>query len=155
MHWDRSKSDDELDARLKSHVKDAGMLGTDLFYRDVKIAWRKLARSAKSSWSEVRASLISLCPTNRQLHHHHASDQPFQLTLCYALIFLPIASQTLHTTRLTHHGKLLQPLSIVSYVPSRIVLPFGLIVALNFPSRWLTPFTPSLFLLSTTMFAIF
>ena len=46
MHWDRSKSDDELDALLR-HVKDAGMLDTDLFYHDVKIAWRGLANLQK------------------------------------------------------------------------------------------------------------
>ena len=46
MHWDRSKSDDELDA-LCRHLAEAGTLDTDSFFHDVKIAWRSLANLQK------------------------------------------------------------------------------------------------------------
>ena len=46
LHWDRSKSGDELDA-LTRHLLQAGTLDTDGLYHDVKIAWRALANLQK------------------------------------------------------------------------------------------------------------
>ena len=39
MHWDRSKSGDELDALLR-HAIDAGTYDTDKVAHSTKIAWR-------------------------------------------------------------------------------------------------------------------
>ena len=46
MHWERSKSGDELDA-LCRHLAECGMLDGDGFYHDVKVAWRALANLQK------------------------------------------------------------------------------------------------------------
>lgn len=46
MHWERSKSGDELDA-LCRHLAEAGTLDTDGFFHDVKVAWRSLANLQK------------------------------------------------------------------------------------------------------------
>lgn len=46
MHWDRSKSGDELDA-LTRHLMEAGTTDTDGVLHDVKVAWRALANLQK------------------------------------------------------------------------------------------------------------
>ena len=46
LHWDRSKSGDELDA-LARHLMDAGTMDTDGILHDVKVAWRALANLQK------------------------------------------------------------------------------------------------------------
>ena len=46
MHWERSKSGDELDC-LSRHLSEAGTVDADGFYHDVKIAWRALANLQK------------------------------------------------------------------------------------------------------------
>tara|TARA_R100000742_G_C4239660_1_gene59575 strand:+ start:327 stop:623 length:297 start_codon:yes stop_codon:yes gene_type:complete len=46
LHWDRSKSQDELDA-LTRHLIDAGKLDDDGLYHDAKVAWRALANLEK------------------------------------------------------------------------------------------------------------
>ena len=46
MHWDRSKSQDELDA-LARHLVDCGTLDDDGLYHDAKVAWRALANLQK------------------------------------------------------------------------------------------------------------
>ena len=46
MHWDRSKSGDELDA-LSRHLVEAGTRGTDGQRHSTKIAWRALANLQK------------------------------------------------------------------------------------------------------------
>lgn len=46
LHWDRSKSGDELDA-LTRHLLDAGKLDTDGYRHSAKIAWRALANLQK------------------------------------------------------------------------------------------------------------
>jgi hypothetical protein len=46
MHWDRSKSGDELDSMLR-HTLDAGVEDTDKVLHDTKIAWRALANLQK------------------------------------------------------------------------------------------------------------
>jgi hypothetical protein len=46
MHWDRSKSGDELDA-LTRHLMEAGTVDTDGIRHSVKVAWRSLANLQK------------------------------------------------------------------------------------------------------------
>lgn len=46
LHWDRSKSTDELDA-LTRHLIDAGKIDTDGLRHSAKIAWRALANLQK------------------------------------------------------------------------------------------------------------
>lgn len=46
LHWDRSKSCDELDA-LARHLLDAGKLDTDGQLHSAKLAWRALANLEK------------------------------------------------------------------------------------------------------------
>ena len=58
LHWDRSKSGDELDA-LSRHLLDAGTMDTDGVRHSAKVAWRALAnlqkeieREAQDEWEE-------------------------------------------------------------------------------------------------------
>lgn len=46
LHWDRSKSADELDA-LSRHLWEAGSLDTDNVLHSTKLAWRALANLQK------------------------------------------------------------------------------------------------------------
>lgn len=46
LHWDRSKSTDELDA-LARHLLDAGTVDSDGIRHSTKIAWRALANLQK------------------------------------------------------------------------------------------------------------
>lgn len=46
LHWDRSKSGDELDA-LTRHLIDAGKIDSDGIRHSAKIAWRALANLQK------------------------------------------------------------------------------------------------------------
>ena len=46
LHWDRSKSGDELDA-LARHLMDAGTMDTDGIRHSTKVAWRSLANLEK------------------------------------------------------------------------------------------------------------
>jgi hypothetical protein len=46
LHWDRSKSGDELDA-LTRHLVDAGTMDTDGVLHSTKVAWRALANLQK------------------------------------------------------------------------------------------------------------
>ena len=46
LHWDRSKSKDELDS-LARHLTDCGTLDDDGLYHDAKVAWRALANLEK------------------------------------------------------------------------------------------------------------
>jgi hypothetical protein len=46
LHWDRSKSTDELDA-LSRHLIDAGTIDDDGIRHSAKIAWRALANLQK------------------------------------------------------------------------------------------------------------
>ena len=58
MHWDRSKSGDELDA-LTRHLMEAGTMDSDGILHSTKIAWRALANLEK----ELEGNL-SLLTTN-------------------------------------------------------------------------------------------
>ena len=46
LHWDRSKSGDELDALLR-HVMDAGTWDNDNIRHSTKVAWRALGNLQK------------------------------------------------------------------------------------------------------------
>ena len=46
LHWDRSKSGDELDA-LTRHLMEAGIVDTDGIRHSTKVAWRALANLEK------------------------------------------------------------------------------------------------------------
>lgn len=46
LHWDRSKSTDELDA-LARHLLDAGGFDTDGIRHSARVAWRALANLQK------------------------------------------------------------------------------------------------------------
>jgi|TARA_R110002074_G_scaffold27032_6_gene78902 hypothetical protein len=46
LHWDRSKSGDELDA-LARHLLEAGTIDSDGIRHSAKIAWRALANLQK------------------------------------------------------------------------------------------------------------
>jgi hypothetical protein len=46
LHWDRSKSSDELDA-LTRHLVEAGTLDSDGILHSGKVAWRSLANLEK------------------------------------------------------------------------------------------------------------
>jgi len=51
LHWDRSKSGDELDA-LSRHLLDAGTLDSDGVRHSAKVAWRALANLQKEIEAE-------------------------------------------------------------------------------------------------------
>ncbi len=46
MHWDRSKSKDELDALMR-HLIDAGKIDTDGVRHSTKVCWRALSNLQK------------------------------------------------------------------------------------------------------------
>lgn len=46
LHWDRSKSGDELDALVR-HLIDAGKIDSDGVRHSAKVAWRALANLQK------------------------------------------------------------------------------------------------------------
>lgn len=52
MHWDRSKSGDELDA-LTRHLMEAGTFDTDGMRHSAKVAWRALANLEKEIEREI------------------------------------------------------------------------------------------------------
>lgn len=54
MHWDRSKSGDELDA-LTRHLVEAGTVDTDGVRHATKVAWRALANLQKEIERDVAA----------------------------------------------------------------------------------------------------
>ena len=53
LHWDRSKSGDELDA-LTRHLIEAGTLDVDGVRHSTKVAWRALANLQK----ELEAAML-------------------------------------------------------------------------------------------------
>lgn len=55
LHWDRSKSGDELDA-LTRHLVEAGTVDTDGVRHSTKVAWRALANLQK----ELEAAQLQL-----------------------------------------------------------------------------------------------
>jgi hypothetical protein len=56
LHWDRSKSGDELDA-LTRHLLEAGSTDADGVKHSAKVAWRALANLQKELEAEGKAPL--------------------------------------------------------------------------------------------------
>jgi len=56
LHWDRSKSGDELDA-LTRHLLEAGTTDTDGVKHSTKVAWRAMANLQKELEREGQAPL--------------------------------------------------------------------------------------------------
>tara|TARA_Y100000593_G_scaffold53873_1_gene100808 strand:- start:771 stop:1061 length:291 start_codon:yes stop_codon:yes gene_type:complete len=52
LHWDRSKSTDELDA-LTRHLLEAGKIDTDGIRHSAKIAWRALSNLQKEIENDI------------------------------------------------------------------------------------------------------
>jgi len=63
LHWDRSKSGDELDA-LSRHLTEAGTIDTDGIRHSAKVAWRALANLEREL--EVENTKTSSTTTNAQ-----------------------------------------------------------------------------------------
>lgn len=58
MHWDRSKSGDELDA-LSRHLLEAGTRDTDGILHSTKVAWRALASLQKELEIKKKENCLS------------------------------------------------------------------------------------------------
>jgi hypothetical protein len=65
LHWDRSKSTDELDA-LARHLIDAGTVDTDGQRHSAKIAWRALANLEKELESDKTTKSIQYTEKDEQ-----------------------------------------------------------------------------------------
>jgi len=52
LHWDRSKSGDELDALMR-HLLEVGAIDTDGVRHSTKVAWRALANLQKELEKEI------------------------------------------------------------------------------------------------------
>jgi len=65
MHWDRSKSGDELDALVR-HLMDAGTIDTDGIRHSTKVAWRALANLQK----ELEGEPIEGVDTEQKLNEY-------------------------------------------------------------------------------------
>jgi hypothetical protein len=63
LHWDRSKSGDELDA-LTRHLLEAGLIDSDGIRHSAKLAWRALANLEKELEALVKdvEELITYTP---------------------------------------------------------------------------------------------
>lgn len=85
LHWDRSKSGDELDA-LARHLFEAGMVDSDNVSHSTKVAWRALANlekeeEAKEAWGPSSAitdhpahwttttTKLSPCPSDTEAYN--------------------------------------------------------------------------------------
>ncbi len=53
LHWDRSKSTDELDA-LTRHLLEAGKIDTDGIRHSAKVAWRALSNLQKEIENDIQ-----------------------------------------------------------------------------------------------------
>ena len=56
LHWDRSKSGDELDALLR-HLLDAGSFDSDGIRHSAKVAWRALANLQKEIENDTKRTV--------------------------------------------------------------------------------------------------
>ena len=67
LHWDRTKSTDELDALMR-HLLDAGTYDTDKVAHSTKVAWRALANRQKEIEAERRADEQTTAINNYPAH---------------------------------------------------------------------------------------
>ena len=68
LHWDRSKSGDELDALVR-HLMEAGTTDTDGIRHSAKVAWRALANLQK----EIEADTAASAPLEYTVKHRNES----------------------------------------------------------------------------------
>jgi hypothetical protein len=59
LHWDRSKSNDHLDAMLR-HTVQAGQIDTDGVRHSAKVAWRALANLQMELEKAGQKSIVDL-----------------------------------------------------------------------------------------------
>jgi len=57
LHWDRSKSGDELDA-LTRHLSECGTRDTDGVWHDTKVAWRAMANLQKTIEKDRKSTTL-------------------------------------------------------------------------------------------------
>ena len=67
LHWDRTKSTDELDALMR-HLLNAGTYDTDKVAHSTKVAWRALANRQKEIEAERRADEQTTAINNYPAH---------------------------------------------------------------------------------------
>lgn len=65
LHWDRSKSQDELDALMR-HLAGAGTMDSDGIRHSAKVAWRALANLQKEIEREREGAEVTTRPNPRQ-----------------------------------------------------------------------------------------
>lgn len=70
MHWDREKSDDELDALVR-HLMEAGKIDSDGVRHSTKLTFRSLANLQKEL---ERAGQAPLSPYNQKHDSHESKD---------------------------------------------------------------------------------
>lgn len=63
LHWDKSKSTDDLDALMR-HLKDAGTFDDDGLRHTAKVAWRALAALQRELSTEEDCSSPNVCYAN-------------------------------------------------------------------------------------------
>lgn len=73
LHWDRSKSTDELDA-LTRHLIQAGTLDTDGIRHSAKVAWRALANLQKEIENEREHSIKHAATNSRFTRSHTGTN---------------------------------------------------------------------------------
>lgn len=88
LHWDRSKSGDELDA-LTRHLAEAGTVDTDGIRHSTKVAWRALANLQKEIEKVTSEALMSPI---REPHLGSTSRYPLELTEELEGAYAPAAS---------------------------------------------------------------
>ena len=94
LHWDRSKSGDELDA-LARHLLDAGTYDTDKVAHSTKVAWRALANRQKEIEAEREARLTC------EIEQHPAHGRIIQVLPQNLLNY----ESTLDTTNMRRYEK--------------------------------------------------
>lgn len=78
LHWDRSKSGDELDA-LARHLLEAGTIDTDGVRHSAKVAWRAMANLEKELEEEAdELAAIAFAPSN-VLHQYDPRRHDFSV----------------------------------------------------------------------------
>ena len=70
LHWDRSKSGDELDALVR-HLMEAGTTDTDGIRHSAKVAWRALANLQKEIEADTAITLTDSASV--QISHRNES----------------------------------------------------------------------------------
>lgn len=78
LHWDRSKSGDELDACMR-HLMEAGTIDTDGVRHSAKAAWRAMANLQKEIENADQAlPRITIEQANRSLENARRNPLPYE-----------------------------------------------------------------------------